>query len=49
MTAVDVTFILQAQIGFNLPVTPSNIASVIIAIVAFVVFTIKSLSLRYDE
>ena len=40
MTAVDAAFILQAQIGFNLPATPSNIASVIIAIVAFVVFII---------
>lgn len=38
MTAVDAAFILQAQIGFNLPANPSNIASVAIAIVTFGAF-----------
>lgn len=40
MTAVDAAFILQAEIGFNLPAQPSNIASVVIAIVVFAVFMI---------
>ncbi|WP_419174144.1 carbon starvation protein A [Desulfosediminicola sp.] len=40
MTAVDAAFILQAQIGFNLPATPSNIASVVIAMVVFAIFMI---------
>ncbi len=40
MTAVDAAFILQAPIGFNLAPYPSNIASVVIALVAFVVFFI---------
>ncbi len=38
MTAVDAAFILQAKIGFNLPATPSNVASVAIAIVVFALF-----------
>ncbi|MFT5697675.1 MAG: carbon starvation protein CstA [Desulforhopalus sp.] len=42
MTAVDVAFILQAKIGFNLPATPSNIASVAVAIVVFVVFLMNA-------
>jgi len=40
MTAVDAAFILQAKIGFNLPATPSNMASVVIAIVVFALFLI---------
>jgi carbon starvation protein CstA len=40
MTAVDAAFILQAEIGFNLPAQPSNIASVVIALVVFAIFMI---------
>jgi carbon starvation protein CstA len=40
MTAVDAAFILQAQIGFNLPAQPSNIASVVIALIVFAIFMI---------
>lgn len=42
MTAVDVAFILQAQIGFNLPAAPSNIASVAVAITVFAIFLVKA-------
>lgn len=42
MTAVCVAFILQAQIGFNLPATPSNIASIAVAIAVFVAFILKA-------
>lgn len=38
MNAVDVAFILQAKIGFNLPATVSNIASVAVAMVVFGLF-----------
>lgn len=38
MTAVDAAFILQAQIGFNLPAAPSNMASIAIAAVTFGAF-----------
>jgi len=38
MTAVDVAFILQAKIGFGLAAAPSNIASVIVAVIVFGVF-----------
>ena len=38
MTAVDIAFILQAKIGFNLPATVSNIASVIGAAVVMAMF-----------
>jgi carbon starvation protein CstA len=41
MTAVDAAFILQAEIGFNLPATFSNIASVAIAIIVFALFIAK--------
>jgi carbon starvation protein CstA len=44
MTAVNVAFILQAQIGFNLPATPSNIASVAVAIAVFVYFLLTAKS-----
>lgn len=40
MTAVDAAFILQAKIGLNLPATPSNMASVVIALVIFALFII---------
>ncbi len=40
MTAVDVAFILQAKIGFGLPATPSNIASVVVAIAVMIIFLI---------
>lgn len=40
MTAVVVAFILQAKIGFNLPETASNVASVAVAIIIFGVFLI---------
>ena len=51
MTAVNVAFILQAEIGFNLPATPSNIASVAVAIAVFVYFiiTAKSDSATIDQ
>ncbi|MCK9175338.1 MAG: carbon starvation protein A [Desulforhopalus sp.] len=42
MTAVNVAFILQAEIGFNLPATPSNIASAGVAIAVFVFFLITA-------
>jgi len=42
MTAVVVAFILQAKIGFNLPATPSNIASVAVAIGVFTFFIITA-------
>ncbi|CAG0907903.1 unnamed protein product [Cyprideis torosa] len=38
MTAVDVAFILQAKIGFNLPETPSNYISIAAALVTLVAF-----------
>ena len=38
MTAVDAAFILQAKIGFNLPATLSNAASVVIAVVVLGLF-----------
>lgn len=40
MTAVDVAFILQAKIGFNLPAGPSNIASIVVAVVVFALFLV---------
>jgi len=40
MTAVDAAFILQAKIGFNLPATASNMASIVIALAAFGAFMI---------
>lgn len=40
MTAVDAAFILQAKIGFNLPATPSNIASVALAIATLAAFLV---------
>ncbi len=40
MTAVVTAFILQAQIGFGLAAIPSNIASVAVAIVVFVLFMV---------
>ena len=42
MTAVDAAFILQAQIGFNLPATVSNIASIAIAALVLGLFLAKS-------
>ncbi len=44
MTAVDVSFILQAKIGFNLPGEISNIigvASAVAALIAFLVYSAK--------
>ncbi len=44
MTAVDVSFILQAKIGFNLPPEISNIigvASAVAALIAFLVYSAK--------
>lgn len=40
MTAVDVSFILQASIGFNLPAQLSNIIGVVSAVVALIAFLI---------
>ena len=40
MTAVDTAFIMQAQIGFNLPSDISNIVAVIVAAVALIAFLI---------
>ncbi|SNY90004.1 Carbon starvation protein CstA [Cohaesibacter sp. ES.047] len=40
MTAVDASFILQAQIGFGLPANISNIAGVAIAIATLVAFLV---------
>ncbi len=42
MTAVNVAFILQAEIGLNLPATPSNIASVAVAIAVLALFIINA-------
>ena len=42
MTAVDVAFILQAKIGFSLPATPSNIASVVVAVAVFIFFLVSA-------
>lgn len=42
MTAVDAAFILQAEIGFNLPAQLSNIAGVVIGGTVFVLFLIYS-------
>nr|WP_321524471.1 carbon starvation protein A [uncultured Cohaesibacter sp.] len=40
MTAVDAAFILQAQIGFNLPANISNIVGVIIAAISLIAFLV---------
>ncbi|WP_316861832.1 carbon starvation protein A [uncultured Cohaesibacter sp.] len=40
MTAVDAAFILQAQIGFNLPTNISNIGGIVIAIASLVAFLV---------
>ncbi|PHR27733.1 MAG: carbon starvation protein A [Desulfotalea sp.] len=51
MTAVVVAFILQAKIGLNLPGTPSNIASVVVAIatLAFFLYKVKPDSSAIDR
>ena len=46
MTAVDVSFILQAKIGFNLPAEISNIVGVASGVVALVVFPVYSAKYR---
>jgi carbon starvation protein CstA len=49
MTAVDVAFILQAKIGFNLPATFSNIASLVIAALVLGLFLAKTTKKGQDS